>query len=65
MAEVQGSRAAPEITMSAAPRAFSEALVPCPDWSDLGASDHCMLVYDEEAHLLGPAGGQRGMGMRR
>jgi hypothetical protein len=51
--------------MSAQQSAFGEALVPRPDWGDLGASDHCILVYDEEAHLLGPAGGQRGTGMRR
>src|SRR5712691_7092532 len=33
-------------------QAVVDAPVPCTDWGAMGASDHCILVYDEDVHLL-------------
>jgi hypothetical protein len=45
-------RAAQHREMSADNRTFFDALMPCPDWSDMGASDHVIQLYDEDDHLL-------------
>src|SRR5262245_52270273 len=31
---------------------FDAPLVPRTDWSHIGNSDHCVLMYEEEVHLL-------------
>jgi PAS domain S-box-containing protein len=36
----------------AAPRVDGDARMPWMDWGDLGVSDHVMLVYEKDAHLL-------------
>src|SRR5438552_7636492 len=51
-ASVTAGRAGPNGARSAAKSACCDAPVPCTDWSDMGASDHCILVYEDDAHLL-------------
>jgi PAS domain S-box-containing protein len=51
-AEAHADRVTPAAERSTAPQAFCDALVPRLDCGDLGAADHMVLVYDEEAHLL-------------
>ena len=45
-------RAAQPGALSTDQQAVVDAPVPRPDWGAIGASDHCILVYDEDAHLL-------------
>src|SRR5919204_5190621 len=53
-AETSGiaGRAEQNGALSAAQSAHCDAPVSRTDWSDIGASDHCILVYEEDAHLL-------------
>jgi signal transduction histidine kinase len=51
-ASVMSNGAEQAIEMSTAKRAFFEDPVPRLDWSDIGASDHFIQLYEEDAHLL-------------
>src|SRR5262245_43999970 len=52
-ASVRAGRAAqPGAAQSAAPHASCEAGMPPADWGDAGTSDHVVLVYEADAHLV-------------
>src|SRR2546430_8065398 len=51
-ASAKTSRAAPHGAQSAAQHASCEAGMLPMDWGDLGTSDHVVLVYEAEAHLV-------------
>lgn len=51
-AAVSAGHTAQNGARSAHTRVWVEAPVPRTDWDDLGASDHVLLLYDAEAHLL-------------
>src|SRR4029453_14998904 len=51
-ASVRAGRAEPHRARGAKQRAGVNAHLQRTDWGDLGASDHAILVYEEDAHLL-------------
>src|SRR5437899_801372 len=51
-ASVRAGRAAQHGAQNVTPHANGEAGVVPLDWGDLGTSDHVMLVYETDAHLV-------------
>jgi PAS domain S-box-containing protein len=62
-ASATSGRAEQDGEMSAEKNAFFEALVSRTDWGDMGASDHCMQLYEEDASLLDAVSGFAGTGL--